>query len=315
MYIVRRFFRIFPVFLLLFALSIPGSLLLKANVVNAHHYYSQEWVGLIDAYWTNLRYHLPLHLFMFHGVVPEHILPRSPTAFLGPAWSLSLEWQFYLIAPLWFSLAVSQATWKRLLMYGACCVVIVTSKRFIPHIEMDAALPLRVEYFFVGLISYLVYRSLSRSNLKGDVIFPSALILALALFKASHRGTLMLLPFCLWIAFMGLLLEPASSASSRWFAPIFSNPLSAWLGKISYSIYLCHSLVVWVAQWALFQAFPNLTRVGHLVSLTAITLVTTVGVSAALYYGIEAPGIRLGKRLTEKKAARQPAEPVAEPVH
>ncbi len=39
-------------------------------------------------------------------MVPENVMPFAGTAFLGPAWSLSLEWQFYLVAPVLIGLLV-----------------------------------------------------------------------------------------------------------------------------------------------------------------------------------------------------------------
>ena len=126
-------------------MSNPHSFFAPADVAKSLH----EYAGL----WKNAAYHIPLHLTLLHGVVPEKLLPSSATAFLGPAWSLSLEWQFYLIAPLWFGLAVSNSGWKRFLMVAGCIGVILGSERFLPMVGQRAALPFRLEYFFVGLVS------------------------------------------------------------------------------------------------------------------------------------------------------------------
>ncbi len=50
--------------------------------------------------------HLGLHLTLLHGMVPENIMPFAGTAFLAQPWSLSLEWQFYLVAPVLIGTAV-----------------------------------------------------------------------------------------------------------------------------------------------------------------------------------------------------------------
>ena len=56
--------------------------------------------------------HLPMHalahLFMMHGAVPNDVLPHSEYAFNMPAWSISLEWQFYLVAPLFIFVLLKQ---------------------------------------------------------------------------------------------------------------------------------------------------------------------------------------------------------------
>lgn len=45
--------------------------------------------------YQNILAHIPL----IHGLIPPSALPDAAAAFLGRAWSISTEWQFYLIAP------------------------------------------------------------------------------------------------------------------------------------------------------------------------------------------------------------------------
>ena len=73
-----------------------------------------------------------------------------------------------------------------------------------------------------------------------------------------------------------------------------------YLGKISYSLYLSHFMVIIVCQYLILRYQPELTQQQHLATLAVVTLVVTMLGSHWLYRHVETPGIRLGKRLTEK---------------
>src|SRR5690606_30718104 len=60
-----------------------------------------------------------LHSVMLHGAVPHEWLPRSSVAMLGPSWSVSLEWQFYLFAPLIVGLLIA----RRFAAFAAVCAL------------------------------------------------------------------------------------------------------------------------------------------------------------------------------------------------
>jgi peptidoglycan/LPS O-acetylase OafA/YrhL len=112
-YLTRRAFRIFPIYLLALACAIALS--------GAYDFvYQGDWIferemrqlraASTDA---NFATYLGLHLTLLHGLVPDTWLPFSASSLLAPAWSLSLEWQFYLIAPLIVG-ALARPRWSRL---------------------------------------------------------------------------------------------------------------------------------------------------------------------------------------------------------
>jgi peptidoglycan/LPS O-acetylase OafA/YrhL len=80
------------------------------------------------------------------------------------------------------------------------------------------------------------------------------------------------------------------------------NPFVAWLGRISYSIYLFHLVVmiplaVWVAAES-HGAWRGWPVVVYLIPALLLTIV----VSAIVYYSVELPAINLGKRLAGRRA-------------
>src|SRR4051812_38172947 len=96
-FIVRRFFRLFPLFIVLFFVSIPLSRVTGSNLTQAGHFWAPDQVELLgrllESWWRNIQWHIAVHVTMLHGAVPQVVLPDSPSAFLVPAWSVSLEWQ------------------------------------------------------------------------------------------------------------------------------------------------------------------------------------------------------------------------------
>ena len=310
-YITRRFFRIFPVYILLFLLAIFTfaaweKVYLKSSELGwftpqETHSFANNTAVL----WSNLWLHIPLHLTMLHGIMPSAVLPDSSTAFLGPAWSLSLEWQFYLLAPVWYCLATSKALWKQALMYIVILFSILGSKRFLPAIDQGAALPFFVEYFYCGAVFYFLYKKLAVQKNLGPVLFPAVFILCTMLFKASGKA-LELLPIIVWALLFALIIEPPQSIWSRYVSPIFSNQFSVWIGKISFSIYLSHPLVIIASKWLLLSAWPDLSQINHLLALGVMTTIGTLLFSALLYYFIEAPFIKFGASISNRLAIQKP---------
>ena len=109
------------------------------------------------------------------------------------------------------------------------------------------------------------------------------------------------------MAFLGLLLEHPSSFSSRLVSPLFTNPFVLYLGRISYSLYLSHILVIIVIQYALLTWAPHLSRMVHFGVLLACTAAVTITVSTVLYRCLEIPGIQAGRSLARRLAVDWPS--------
>jgi len=301
-FLVRRFSRLFPVFIVLFVVAMPLSQVSLWNLAHASQYLTSDQIEFrtdrMEAWWTNIRWNIPLHLLMLHGVVPNSLIQDAPGAFLTPAWSLSLEWQFYLVAPVAFAWAVSTKSYRRLGLCALCIVLVVAARYVLPSVEYGAALPFHVQFFFLGAVSYFIYKGKVTHQLS-DAAFPAACCLALFLFGLSgSEGAL--IPIGLWVVFLGLLLEQPSSISSRLVAPLLTNPVVLYLGRISYSLYLSHILVIIVIQYALLIWVPDLSRMAHLGVLLGGTTAATIAVSRVLYRYLEAPGIHAGHAMARR---------------
>jgi peptidoglycan/LPS O-acetylase OafA/YrhL len=91
--------------------------------------------------------------------------------------------------------------------------------------------------------------------------------------------------FCIWVAWLRV-----------------QNRVFAWLGRISYSIYLFHHVVmIPLFSWVAWESSAALRGWPLPLYLIATSLVT-IAVSAAVFYAVELPAIAMGKRLAGRRA-------------
>ena len=126
-FIIRRFFRLFPLFIVVIALSasLAG---FTQHQLETFPWQTQQIV--LSARFAKdtidyLPWQVAVHLTMLHGLVPPWLLPSSTYALIPPAWSVSVEWQFYLVAPLLFGLLRKSVAAISGLLVGTVIVGIV----------------------------------------------------------------------------------------------------------------------------------------------------------------------------------------------
>jgi peptidoglycan/LPS O-acetylase OafA/YrhL len=229
-FLLARARRLLPVYWVVLAASVVmlawGSPLPEMGWIGPGSVAANFWaVGLPAQFWA----HLAAHIVLLHGVIPQGWLPWAFVTLLGPAWSLSTEWQFYLL------LAAAMRPRRRpglpALAYALAALAVVYrlaapclpsgwqfSRAFLP----DAA-----GYFALGLASAAWLRGAG-----GQALIMTATIAA-ALGAASIDPWRALIP-------AGWLLALLSQRSNA--VPLIGQLLDRrevrFLGKISYPIYL-----------------------------------------------------------------------------
>src|SRR5215216_912700 len=186
-FITRRFFRLFPLAFLLFLAAAPLSHVRAWNITHGGYLdleSAQALLSRIESWWDHLPAHTFLHSILLHGTVPEILLKDSPGAFLDPAWSISLEWQFYLVAPLAYALATRSGSRGRALVCGGCLILFATARVLLPDVHYGAFLPFHIEFFFLGGLGYFVFKG-HQNGIPGA--FSAALVLSVFLFVMGVR--------------------------------------------------------------------------------------------------------------------------------
>ena len=306
-YIARRFLRLFPIFAFCILLAILVTPLYKLAYVDNLFVVGREmriarFASELEHFWT----HIGLHITMLHGLVPDTILPYSSTAFLAPAWSLSLEWQFYLIAPALIAIFIR----GRLLVVATTVIVLVLLRVFFHkqtlfQWQYEGFFFLSASYFLIGILCRLVLEKLEN----GDSFFEYLLLAFIVMITSSGLAAL------IWAVWFGILLYEAghmkleSSLLRRAVDLIAFNERIERLGRYSYSTYLVHIPVfsILVGVYAMFVGAENMRQeVVALILVVSFPLIA--GVSAILYRYIETPPIRLGKKLFSANAGQGKAK-------
>jgi peptidoglycan/LPS O-acetylase OafA/YrhL len=151
-FIFRRFMRLAPIFMvcLVFSLAIRP---ITAGVIPGPYQVILE-ASERQYFWQ----HLLAHLTMLHGTIPSQWLPQSQLALLVPAWSISLEFQLYLVAPLlvWWLSRSGLRGMLVVLIPSALCVV-PPLYGMISNLWQGAGgfLPEKFLFFLCGSLIYL----------------------------------------------------------------------------------------------------------------------------------------------------------------
>ncbi len=207
-------------------------------------------------------WHLIAHLVLLQGLLPPAILPDAEFSVLGPAWSLSTEWQFYALAALVLASLRSAGITGRLVR---CCTLALfllgglgLANGLLPpawHFSR-AFLPLEAWYFALGLASHQLLRHPGCRRERW--FFALAFAVACGLSALAARAPAMLVPLA-WALCLGCERPDLGPGRARPLLRlgqrILTAPALLWAGRISYSLYLTHAplqrlLMVWLAPLA-----------------------------------------------------------------
>ncbi|MBC8037288.1 MAG: acyltransferase, partial [Rhizobiales bacterium] len=269
-FITRRFFRLFPLFLVV--LLVSAMLVVPALAWREAFPWKTPFLeGVIAINQASADYlaaHFMVHLTMLHGLVPDAILPFSQYGIVGQAWSISVEWQFYLVAPLLFYLLRRRPVALGLVVLG---LVGLHSRYWLGE---GFALN-QGQFFLAGIVSYYLYRNLAAS---GPQLFLGAATAIALLFWISLRP----ISLTIWVVALAAAMH-AKNGGKNPLSYVSSLAVPQWLGRISYSVYLWHALVIVCLSRLILIAIPGISQSQHSALLMVSTVVGTLGLSAASF--------------------------------
>lgn len=290
-YIFRRFMRLYPLFLVALLLGMMTSHL-YATALGENPFLQEDPQSFLLRPANESRYfwqHLLAHLTMLHGAIPDTLLPQTVFTFSGPLWSISLEWQFYLVAPFliaalnWFK----QPYWQVLLL---CCLVVllrVVTYRFWPDGGAPAFLPLRLELFVLGILCAIGWEHVKTTDWK--ILLAGMIAIAILFITLLHYGTF---PILLWLG----VYVTAAMGNRFQITRIVNGWLKVapaqWIGQRSYGLYVLHMPIVLVlAHFVLLPLSKYIGQYGMFALSLLMIIPLVLAVAAFCYRYIETPTI------------------------
>lgn len=291
-FITRRWFRLFPAYavcLLLGWLTLQHAESLGS--AKGLGELSNQVVLRVGQTREHLVAHVIAHAFMLHGVLPNEVLPFSTGAFVDAAWSISLEWQFYLIAP--FLVACLKVRPRAWVVASLVALMGSVANGRLYSYDFAGFLPLKLHYFCLGIASWFVYRSAC------GVKQPIAIGIAIGLFLFAVMRSEVVIPLALWCCVLGVVLARSDGGIVR--RVLCWKPI-AFFGTVSYGFYLCHQPVqVWLRAMMVGTESESSKGMALLWMLFVAGIVALV-VAVTLHFVVERPGMRLGKQISARLA-------------
>lgn len=226
-----------------------------------------------------------LHYTLLHGLAPVPLLPWAPFTFLGAAWSLSLEWQFYCIAPFVLALAVrSRIALTLLILLGAVGLAFAD---YWMHWFTVAFIGIKGGLILAGALTFFVA---SRGEKLGVLLVPA--YVAAALWGiGSGRAVEALVTSAGWT----IVIVAAYSDQLRFASRFLNSAPLQYLGRVSYSTYLFHVPVIIVLQRAIWNLINPADRLQLFGWTLAGAISGTLVVSELSWRFIEHPFLEIGR--------------------
>ncbi|WP_395647899.1 acyltransferase family protein [Terricaulis sp.] len=302
-FITRRIFRIFPIYLLFLPLG-AITMYLAQDAVAFMPWAADPrftWDDSVAATITSVEQrplsHVAPHVLLLQGVIPDSVLPKSSQSFLGPAWSLSLEWQFYLLAPLLIWM-LRRRLWSAAAVLLVATLAILFRLEVFGHFEQPSLIFGLGHLFVIGIASRLTFDQLKNLQFHGLAVAVACVAIAF-LFQSVFA-------IALWLAFLALLADQARAPRGRALVHAalwpFQSRIATAFGARSYAVYLAHWPVVQAAAYFVLS-FGALSQWHAFAALGAATLIGTLILAELLHLFIERPMIRLGAAVAEGRAA------------
>lgn len=261
--------------------------------------------------WTSMHFYASHAVLLFYARLPVQIRPYLPV------WSLDIELQFYIVAPL--LIALLQGARVRLAGLLIAAVAVAGFADFLMFYgsirAQSGLLPMYLVFFLIGLQTARTdWRPAPRLAAAGAIL--AGALLAGCLAVPGSRPLLVMGSFSGWLSdynpdanvVLALLLAPYAMSTLRQ-GGLLPQAFDRHLGNITYDVYLLH----WSAATALMRFAGDISTYRRLPLIVTAWVVVPL-ISAAVYFAIDRPIDRLRSRFVRGRMLEIVEHPHAEPA-
>lgn len=280
-YFLRRFFRIAPMFYLVLAFNL-------ATLGLGPRHWAPQGLSLWD---------LAATLTFTNAWVPNAI-----TSAVDGGWSIAIEWNFYLLLPL---LVAPLRSARRALAFillaglGGYALSGLLSDRMVPAAGADAHvlaaffkfwLPYQLIAFGAGIALFHAPDIFAANPRRAAWLAPVLAVASVVVFFWIGKWFPMKVAALALFAYV-ILHRP-------WL--LLVNPATIWLGRLSYSVYFLHFLILrhaaeWLAGWLSGMSAPFAFVSGY-----AVVLALSSALAVVTWRLVERPGMAIGAALVRR---------------
>jgi peptidoglycan/LPS O-acetylase OafA/YrhL len=288
-FFIRRFFRIAPMY-----------------------YVALIFFVVVDGF--GKRYFAPFGVPWYYPLLTATFLngwhPETINSIIPGGWSISVEMTFYLFVPFLF---VFLKDIKRTLLFIMAALLVgwllnaLMTAVYTPKYPQDDQYLVSSFTFFwffsqlpvfgIGILTYHLFerwKGIQDRGL-GIVLLIATVFVEWAFLDTSTYGEL--IPHHVMMA-LGFVFGVFGLYFSN--LRLLINPVTVWIGKLSFSMYLVHFAILRLLQEVIFpKGFPIGGDLGMWAGYILIAELTVV-ISVVTYHYIEKPGMDLGKALINR---------------
>ena len=270
-FFIKRFFRIAPLYY--FVILIVFIIVFCTGVVEFPNFKKEinAFLSWITFGFSNIR--------TISSLIPSSLIVA------GVFWTLAIEWKFYACIPILSLFTRTRMTTILFVFLG----IIITIVLF--YLGKIVDIRLYITFLFGMLASLIVNNylvplktSIFNSPIISTFIF---LLFFVAVFKIQFEYSSLIFQSLLGLIFIFI-------ANNNSIFGVLKSRIFIALGKLSYSIYLLHGLVLFLINGVFMKN-------GNYLLNSILSILLTLVFSVFTYYFIERIGINFGHKITSKK--------------